>query len=67
MSDFRNIDFEVDTPYGVYRGAITVFPGEVLTDEYIENEIQRRISNYIQHVLTAPAEDIVLPEGDGNG
>jgi hypothetical protein len=59
MSDLKKIDFEVPTPYGIYRGAITVFPGEVLTDDYIENEIQRRVSKYIQYVIAESAKEYV--------
>lgn len=52
------IDFEFDTPYGLFRDALHLPDDHGLTDAEIEVMKQQRVDNWIA-VVTAPPVDEV--------
>jgi hypothetical protein len=48
------IDFEFDTPHGVFRDALHLPDDHTFTDEEIQAMKQQRVDNWIA-VVTAPA------------
>jgi hypothetical protein len=52
------IDFEFDTPHGVFRDALHLADDHTFTDEEIQAMKQQRVDNWIA-VVTAPPVDEV--------
>jgi hypothetical protein len=52
------IDFEFDTPHGLFRDALHLPDDHTFTDEEIQAMKQQRVDNWIA-VVTAPAEEVV--------
>jgi len=56
------IDFEFDTPHGVFRDALHLPDDHTFTDDEIQAMKQQRVDNWIA-VVTAPAvEDTPVEE-----
>lgn len=51
------IDFEFDTPHGLFRDALHLPDDHTFTDEEIQAMKQQRVDNWIA-VITAPAEEV---------
>jgi hypothetical protein len=58
------IDFEFDSPHGVFRDALHLPEDHTFTDAEIEAMKQQRFDNWIA-IITAPAPNYVL-DADGN-
>ena len=56
------IDFEFDTPHGVFRDALHLPDDHTFTDEEIQAMKQRRVDNWIAVVTAPPAEEITPTE-----
>jgi hypothetical protein len=54
------IDFEFDTPHGVFRDALHLPDDHTLTDEQIEAMKVERVNNWIAAITAPPVE----PEPD---
>jgi hypothetical protein len=52
------IDFEFDTPHGMFRDALHLADDHTFTDEEIQAMKQQRVDNWIA-VVTAPPVDEV--------
>ena len=52
------IDFEFDTPHGLFRDALHLPDDHAFTDDEIQAMKQQRVDNWIA-VVTAPAEEVV--------
>ena len=50
------IDFEFDTPHGVFRDALHLPDDHTFSDEEIEAMKQQRVDNWIAIVTAPPAE-----------
>jgi hypothetical protein len=48
------IDFEFDTPYGIFRDAIILFDGQTLSDAEITEMKQARVDAWIYAVENPP-------------
>jgi hypothetical protein len=53
------IDFEFDTPHGVFRDALHLPDDHGMTDEQIDAMKQQRVDNWIAIVTAPPAEEVV--------
>jgi len=53
------IDFEFDTPHGVFRDALHLPEDHGMTDEQIDAMKQQRVDNWIAIVTAPPAEEVV--------
>jgi hypothetical protein len=56
------IDFEFDTPHGVFRDALHLADDHTFTDEEIQAMKQQRVDNWIAVVTAPPAEEITPTE-----
>lgn len=56
------IDFEFDTPYGVFRDALHLPDDHTLTDAEIQSMKQQRVDNWIAAVTAPPVDDIAPQE-----
>jgi hypothetical protein len=54
------IDFEFDTPHGMFRDALHLPDDHTFTDEEIQAMKQQRVDNWIA-VVTAPPVEKVTP------
>ena len=52
------IDFEFDTPHGVFRDALHLPDDHGMTDEQVDAMKQQRVDNWIA-IVTAPPEEVV--------
>ena len=55
------IDFEFDTPYGVFRDALHLPDGHGFSDVDIEAMKQQRVDNWIAIVTAPPVEPVEEP------
>lgn len=55
------IDFEFDTPHGVFRDALHLPDDHTFTEEEIQAMKQRRVDNWIAVVTAPPVEPEVPP------
>lgn len=53
------IDFEFDTPHGLFRDALHLPDDHGLSDEQVEAMKQERVDNWIAIVTAPPAEEPV--------
>jgi hypothetical protein len=53
------IDFEFETPHGVFRDALHLPDNHGMTDEQIDAMKQQRVDNWIAIVTAPPAEEVV--------
>jgi hypothetical protein len=53
------IDFEFDTPHGVFRDALHLADDHTFTDEEIQAMKQRRVDNWIAVVTAPPVEEVI--------
>lgn len=51
------LDFEFDTPYGVFRDALHFYEDVIPSDAEIEAMKQERLNNWLALVSPLPAED----------
>jgi len=51
------IDFEFDTPHGVFRDALHLPDDHSMTDEQIDAMKQQRVDNWLAIVNAPPAEE----------
>jgi hypothetical protein len=51
------IDFEFETPHGVFRDALHLPDDHGMTDEQIDAMKQQRVDNWIAIVTAPPAEE----------
>jgi hypothetical protein len=51
------IDFEFDTPHGVFRDALHLPEDHGMTDEQIDAMKQQRLNNWLAVVNPPPAEE----------
>jgi hypothetical protein len=56
------LNFEADTPYGVYRDTLILPVGHSLTKDDIEQMKQARVANWVAVLTAPPAEE---PPQDG--
>ena len=56
------IDFEFDTPHGVFRDALHLPDDHGMTDEQIGAMKQQRVDNWIAIVTAPPAEETTPSE-----
>lgn len=56
------IDFEFDTPHGLFRDALHLPDDHTFTDEEIQAMKQQRVNNWIAVVTAPPAEEITPTE-----
>jgi hypothetical protein len=56
------IDFEFDTPHGVFRDALHLPDDHGMTDEQIDAMKQQRVDNWIAIVTAPPAEETTPSE-----
>jgi hypothetical protein len=52
------IDFEFDTPHGVFRDALHFPDDHTFTDEEIQAMKQQRVDNWIAVVTAPPVEEL---------
>ena len=52
------IDFEFDTPHGVFRDALHLPDDHTFTDEEIQAMKQQRVDNWIAVVTAPPVEEV---------
>lgn len=52
------IDFEFDTPHGLFRDALHLPDDHTFTDEEIQAMKQQRVDNWIAVVTAPPAEEV---------
>ena len=55
------IDFEFDTPYGMFRDALHLPDDHTFTDEEIQAMKQQRVDNWIAVVTAPPVEEVIEP------
>ena len=53
------IDFEFDTPHGVFRDALHLPDDHTFTDDEIQAMKQQRVDNWIVVVTAPPVEEVV--------
>ena len=53
------IDFEFDTPHGVFRDALHLPDDHGMTDDEIQAMKQQRLDNWLAIVNAPPAEEVV--------
>lgn len=53
------IDFEFDTPHGVFRDALHLPDDHTFTDDEIQAMKQQRVDNWIAVVTAPPVEEVV--------
>jgi hypothetical protein len=53
------IDFEFDTPHGVFRDALHLADDHAFTDEEIQAMKQQRVDNWIAVVTAPPVEEVI--------
>ena len=56
------IDFEFDTPHGVFRDALHLPDDHTFTDDEIQAMKQQRVDNWIAVVTAPPAEETPIQE-----
>lgn len=56
------IDFEFQTPYGLFRDALHLPDDHTFTDDEIQTMKQQRVDNWIAVVTAPPAEEITPVE-----
>jgi len=56
------IDFEFDTPHGVFRDALHLPDDHTFTDDEIQAMKQQRVDNWIAVVTAPPVEDTPVEE-----
>jgi hypothetical protein len=56
------IDFEFDTPHGVFRDALHLPDDHTFTADEIQAMKQQRVDNWIAVVTAPPAEEITPTE-----
>jgi hypothetical protein len=56
------IDFEFDTPHGLFRDALHLPDDHAFTDEDIQAMKQQRVDNWIAVVTAPPAEEVTPTE-----
>ena len=52
------IDFEFDTPHGVFRDALHLPDDHTFTDDEIQAMKQQRVDNWIAIVTAPPVEEV---------
>lgn len=52
------LNFEADTPYGVYRDTLILAADHNLTEDDIEQIKQTRVANWITAITTPPTEEV---------
>lgn len=52
------IDFEFDTPHGVFRDALYLPDDNTLTDDEIQLMKQSRVDNWIAIITAPPVEEV---------
>jgi hypothetical protein len=55
------IDFEFDTPHGVFRDALHLPDDHAFTEDEIQAMKQQRVDNWIAIVTAPPAESVEEP------
>ena len=58
------IDFEFDTPHGMFRDALHLPADHTFTDDEIQAMKQQRVDNWIAVVTAPPAEEEVASEDE---
>jgi hypothetical protein len=53
------IDFEFDTPHGVFRDALHLADDHTFTEEEVQAMKQQRVDNWIAVVTAPPAEEVI--------
>jgi len=56
------IDFEFDTPHGLFRDALHLPDDHTFTDDEIQAMKQQRVDNWIAVVTAPPVEDTPVEE-----
>jgi hypothetical protein len=56
------IDFEFDTPHGMFRDALHLPNDHTFTDEEIQAIKQQRVDNWIAVVTAPPVEEVTPVE-----
>jgi hypothetical protein len=51
------LNFEADTPYGVYRDTLILPADHNLTEHDIEQMMQARVANWVAALTAPPAEE----------
>jgi hypothetical protein len=61
------IDFEFDTPHGLFRDALHLPDDHTFTDEEIQAMKQQRVDNWIAVVTAPPVEEVIeeVPPTEG--
>lgn len=57
MTMMVKIDFEFDTPHGMYRDALYLPEDHTFTDDEIQAMKQQRVDNWIAIVTAPPVEE----------
>jgi hypothetical protein len=52
------IDFEFDSPYGVFRDALHLPEDHTFTDDEIQAMKQQRLDNWIAVITAPPSEEV---------
>ena len=55
------IDFNFDTPHGMFRDALHLPDDHTFTDEEIQAMKQQRVDNWIAVVTAPPVEEAIEP------
>jgi len=58
------IDFEFDTPHGMFRDALHLLDDHTFTDEEIQAMKQQRVDNWIAVVTAPPVEEVTPAQGE---
>ena len=53
------IDFEFQTPHGLFRDALHLADDHTFTDEEIQAMKQQRVDNWIAVVTAPPVEEVI--------
>ena len=53
------IDFEFDTPHGMFRDALHLPDDHTVTDDEIQAMKQQRVDNWIAVVTAPPTEEVI--------
>ena len=53
------IDFEFDTPHGMFRDALHLPDDHTFTDDEIQAMKQQRVDNWIAVVTAPPVEEVI--------
>jgi hypothetical protein len=61
------IDFEFDTPHGLFRDALHLPDDHTFTDEEVQAMKQQRVDNWIAVVTAPPVEEVIeeVPPTEG--